>query len=413
MRYDIAFTFPGQGSQRPGMGAPWIGHPAWSVVADITEATGVDVAHLLLEADADELRDTANAQLAVFALGMVVFEAVRDAGVKAMAVAGHSLGEYGALVASRALTLADASRIVKARGEAMRSAAGSRTGTMAAVLGVDDSDVEVACASVDGDVWPANFNTPGQVVIGGDPGAVALAGVFAEQYGARSVVELDVSGAFHTPMMAPALPSLREALASAAWTDSDVPVVANVDGMHRVVSEAWKRLLAAQLVSPVRWTRSIETLAVLGCGMFVEMGAKTLTPMMRRILKGADSIAIIEPDDLIDLVEKASGPTPNAPLLTAKGVEPSFPDPHEFPADLVVEGEMPDVKNRMIVAQSRGVFEPEHGIGPGTRIEAGQVIGWISGTAVASLFTGIIDQVMAFPGERMKPYQAVAWLSPT
>lgn len=392
------------------MGASWQGEPTWSVVDRISEATGIDVGHLLLTADDDELRETANAQLAVFSLGMVVCEAVQATGLKAAAVAGHSLGEYGALVASRAISLEDAAVLVAERGLAMREAATINPGTMAAVIGAEDEDVAGLCASIDGDVWAANFNTKGQVVIGGSQAAVGYARSLAEGAGATGSVSLTVSGAFHTPYMAPALARMRPLLEAARWADSDVPVVANVDASQHTIGEVWPRLLAAQITNPVRWHRSIQSLAVLGCGMYVEMGAKTLTPMMRRILSDTTAISVTEPGDLIDLAEQASKPTPNTPPLLRSGDIPSFPDPHEIPEDLVIEGEMSELLGRMVVADGTGCFDPT--VDCGQRVDRGQSIGHISGREVISHFAGVIEHFIAYPGEKVRRYQAIAWLSP-
>ncbi|NNE74733.1 MAG: ACP S-malonyltransferase, partial [Acidimicrobiales bacterium] len=184
----IVFMYPGQGSQKPGMGEPWSDHPSWELVAEASEASGRDVAHLLLHADADELRETRNAQLATFTVSMMVLDAVERVGMDAAGHAGHSLGEYSALAASGALDLADAVALVTERGEAMQAAADDTEGTMAAVLGLDDDQVMVACDRVADDVWVANFNAPGQVVVAGTPAAVEAAGAIAKDLGAKRVM---------------------------------------------------------------------------------------------------------------------------------------------------------------------------------------------------------------------------------
>ena len=168
----IVFTYPGQGSQKPGMGQLWADHPSWELVSEASEAAGRDIEELLLRADAETLKQTRNAQLSTFVLSMVVLDAVSRVGVEAAGHAGHSLGEYSALTASGAVDFADAVRLVTERGEAMQVAAEEREGTMAAVLGLDDDDVEIACRRVADDVWIANYNGPGQVVIAGSPEAV-------------------------------------------------------------------------------------------------------------------------------------------------------------------------------------------------------------------------------------------------
>ena len=161
----MAFTFPGQGTQRPGMGRPWADHPSWELVAEASEAAGRDVAHLLLDADADELMATRNAQLCTLTLSLVVLDAVERLGLAPGACAGHSLGEYTALVAAAALSLEDGVRLVVERGEATQDAVDDRPGNMAAVLGLDDDAVDAACRRVDGEAWVANYNAPQQVVV--------------------------------------------------------------------------------------------------------------------------------------------------------------------------------------------------------------------------------------------------------
>src|SRR5690606_36814594 len=254
----LAFTFPGQGSQQPGMGAPWVDHPSWALVDRASQASGRDVAALLLDADAEELRRTENAQLSTYVLSLVVHDAVRALGVRCHRAAGHSLGEYSALTAVGALTLEDGVRLVTERGAAIQAAADARPGTMAAVLGADDDVVAEACARVDGDVWVANTNGAGQVVIAGDPDAITAAGAVAKELGARKVMPLPVGGAFHTPFMARAVERLGAAIAGVAFANSAVPIVANVDALPHQHAVQWADLLAAQLTAPVRWRQTIE-----------------------------------------------------------------------------------------------------------------------------------------------------------
>ena len=166
----LAFTFPGQGSQRPGMGRPWQEHESWELVDEASEVAGRDIAALLCDADADELRDTRNAQLTTFVSSLVVLDAVSRIGIDANFCAGHSLGEYTALTATGALGFDDGIQLVSERAAAMHDAGLAHPGTMAAVLGLDDDQVGVACDLADAEVWVANYNAPGQVVIAGSPG---------------------------------------------------------------------------------------------------------------------------------------------------------------------------------------------------------------------------------------------------
>jgi [acyl-carrier-protein] S-malonyltransferase len=281
------------------MGAPWKDHPAWGVVGRISEATGRDVGALLLDADAETLKATRNAQLAAFALSLVTLQAARSSGlgyVPVRAVAGHSLGEYTALVAGGALEPENGALLVAARGEAMQAAADSAPGTMAAVLGLDPEAVAKACSSVEG-AWPANDNAPGQVVIAGTPAGVEAAGEAARQLGAKRVMPLPVGGAFHSPLMAPAQTKLDEALSGAHFHDASVEVVANVDAAaHR---NGWVDLLSAQLVSPVRWRESLLALHGLGVTHFLELGPGTeLSGMVKRTVEDSQRANVATPDDL-------------------------------------------------------------------------------------------------------------------
>lgn len=293
------FAFPGQGSQQPGMGAAFIGDPAWSLVEEASDATGRDVAHLLLDADAAELVETRNAQLGTFVHSMVVLAALRAKGVEPEAVAGHSLGELSALCAAGVLSLADATRIVAERGEAMQVCCTTRTGTMAAVLGLEGPDVAAACDEAGDEVWVANLNAPGQVVIAGDPDAVARAGEAAKAKGAKRVMPLEVSGAFHTPFMAPAAERLGAAIDAATFTDAVIPVVANVDAAVHTTGADWPDLLRRQLTSPVRWTDSVRTLIDLGADAFVEAGpGQVLTGTLKRLAPAAVRHSAMTPEQV-------------------------------------------------------------------------------------------------------------------
>ena len=281
------------------MGAAFADHPAWRLVEQASTVTDRDVAHLLLDADAAELVETRNAQLGTFVHSMVVFEALRDRGVTPDVVAGHSLGEFSALCAAGVLDFADAVRLVAARGEAMQRCTTTRRGTMAAVLGLDESEVEAVCMRVDDDVWVANLNAPGQVVIAGDPAAVERAGVDAREAGAKRVMPLDVSGAFHTPFMAPAGEALAEAIDTADFHDARVPVVANVDAAVHTSAASWPTLLQRQLVSPVRWADSVAKLVELDAHVFVETGPGTvLTGTIKRIEKATTRHSAMTPDEV-------------------------------------------------------------------------------------------------------------------
>ncbi|MDE0803170.1 MAG: ACP S-malonyltransferase [Acidimicrobiales bacterium] len=301
------FVFPGQGSQLPEMGSSFTDDPAWNLVAQASEAAGRDVAHLLLTADADELVQTRNAQLGTFVHSMVVLQSLRDRGVSPEIVAGHSLGELSALCAAGVLTFADAVKLVAARGDAMQQCTTTRAGTMAAVLGLDDDAVAAVCDRADDDVWVANMNAPGQVVIAGDPDAVARAGDDAKADGAKRVMPLDVSGAFHTPFMAPAGEALAAAIAETTFHEANVPVVANVDAAVHTAAIDWPELLERQLTSPVRWAASVTTLVRDGADTFVEVGpGAVLTGTIKRIERSTSRHSAMTPEQ-VDAVVAAVG----------------------------------------------------------------------------------------------------------
>lgn len=303
----IAFTFPGQGSQKPGMGAPWKDHESWGLVAEASDLSGRDIGRLLLETGAEELTDTRNAQIATFLLSLVALDAVTRAGVVPDRLAGHSLGEYTALVAAGVLSFDDGVRLVTERGEAMAEAGRKQVGTMAAVLGLDDDQVETACSRVDGDVWVANFNAPGQVVIAGSPEGIERAGAISKEMGAKRIMPVPVSGAFHTPFMADARDRLDAALATADLQDAATPVLANVDALPHTEAGDWGALMAAQLCSPVRWRQIIQNLADSRVTIFVELGpGKVLTGTVKRTVPDSRQLTVSAPDDLDDLLQATS-----------------------------------------------------------------------------------------------------------
>lgn len=387
----LAFTFPGQGSQRPGMGRPWVGHDSWELVADASDVAGRDVGRLLLDADAEELRDTRNAQLTTFVSSLMVLDAVERLGIEPSFCAGHSLGEYTALTATGALSFEDGIRLVVERADAMHEAGNANPGTMAAVLGLDDDQVEVACRLADMDVWVANFNAPGQVVIAGSPDGVEKAGTHAKELGAKRVMALQVSGAFHTPFMTAARDRLRAAIASASPRDTEVPVVSNVDALAHDKGEEWSSLLSAQLSSPVRWKHCLLSLADAGVTGFVELGpGGVLTGMAKRTLENARTISVATPDELDKLIEWVGSSAPVAPAQH--------------------EGEHLFAVERLIVSPAAGVFTPVSDVKPGTVIDVGRVLGHVGEVEVRSPFAGRIENYIAVEGERVTSRQPIAWL---
>jgi [acyl-carrier-protein] S-malonyltransferase len=387
----LAFTFPGQGSQRPGMGLPWRDHESWELVDEASDIAGRDVGTLLCDADADELKDTRNAQLTTFVSSLMVLDAVERLGIEPSFCAGHSLGEYTALTATGALGFDDGIRLVGERSAAMHDAGLAQPGTMAAVLGLDDDQVEIACRRADADVWVANFNAPGQVVIAGSPDGVDAAAAHAKDLGAKKVMPLQVSGAFHTPFMTAARDRLRAALAAAAPRDTDVPVVSNVDALPHDRGADWASLLSAQLSSPVRWKHCLLTLSGAGVTDFAELGpGAVLTGMAKRTVSGSRTISVATPEDLDKLLEWVGAGTPSGPT-------------HQ-------EGEHLFAAERIVVSPAAGIFTPMPDLGEGSAVEVGTVVGHVGDTEVRSPFAGVLQSYIALETERVTNRQPIVWL---
>lgn len=373
------------------MGRPWTEHDSWDLVEEASDVSGRDVGRLLLDADADELKDTRNAQLTTFVSSLMVLDAVERLGVEPSFCAGHSLGEYTALTATGALGFDDGVRLVVERAEAMHEAGQSNPGTMSAILGLDDELVEVACRRADSDVWVANFNAPGQIVIAGSVEGVARAIEIAKELGAKKAMPLPVSGAFHTPFMTPARERLREAIAAAKPRDTEVPVVSNVDAIGHDHGDEWASLLSAQLSSPVRWKQCLLTLADYGVTGFAELGpGGVLTGMAKRTLEGARTISVATPDELDKFIEWVNNAAPT-------GLQQH-------------EGEHLFAVERLVVSPASGVFTPIATIQAGERISIGQSLGSIGDTPVVSVFEGILQSFIAVEGERVTLRQPIAWL---
>jgi len=387
----IVFTYPGQGSQTPGMGAAWKDHPSWELVEEASDVTSRDIGSLLLDTDADELTMTRNAQLATFITSMVVLDAVSRTGAEAAAHAGHSLGEYSALTAAGALDFADAVLLVNERGDAMQAAADEQDGTMAAILGLDDDQVDIACQRAAGNVWIANYNAPGQVVIAGSPADIDKACALAKTLGAKRAMRLPVGGAFHTPLMAPARDRLRKAIDQVEFRMPEQPVYANVDASAHDASTDWPDLLGAQLTSPVRWRQTLRQLENDGFTTFVELGPGTvLTGLVKRAVKSGNRKNVSTPGDLDGLLESLSG---------SKSSDAG-----------VLEGEHLFATERMVVSPSAGIFTPSKCCMDGTTIGVGEVLGNVGSQEVVSSFAGQIKGVLAFDGERVTSRQPIAWL---
>lgn len=383
------FVFPGQGSQRPGMGRSWRHHPSWDVVAEASEVAGRDLGWLLVDADPEDLIQTRNAQLATLTLSLVVLDAVERLGIEPTACAGHSLGEYSALVAAGALSLDDGVAVVTERGDAMQMAADDRPGTMKMILGLDDATAQMACDRAGGEVWVANYNAPGNVVIAGDYPSIDAAGRHAVALGARKVVAVPVGGAFHTPLMAPAGDRLAKVLRAAAFREPEVAVVANVDARPHRSAEDWQEVLTAQLCRPVRWHQSALRLSELvgDDRVFIELGAGgVLSGLIGRVLPGATAVAVITPADLEAVLEAVLGRR-------------------------ALHGEHLHVPERMVISPCAGVFAPAaEAVGRDGSIVVGTVLGRIGAQEIRSPFAGRLMGMLALAGERLRPGQPVAWL---
>ena len=275
----------------------------------IDDALGVPLSRLMFEGPEDELTATHNAQPAILAHSAAVFAAIAPRGDGAVAAAGHSLGEYTAYVTTGALTATEAAKLVRRRGELMQKAGAERPGTMAAILGLAAELVEQACVEASSQaevVVPANLNAPDQTVISGDPGAVAKAGERCKARGAKRVLPLKVSGAFHSPLMAPVANLLRLALDRAAFGDPAFPVIANATAEPVKDAGRARRTLADQLTAPVRWVDCMRKAAELaGEGArFIEIGTgNVLGGLLRRIVPGANVLSLGSADEVSRFLE--------------------------------------------------------------------------------------------------------------
>ena len=303
MSQTIAFVFPGQGSQSLGMLAELAAaHPeARAAFDEASQGAGVDLWALSQLGPEEQLNQTEFTQPALLAAGVATWRAwCARGGARPQLLAGHSLGEYAALVAAGSLSLADAARLVRERGRLMQQTVPAGTGAMAAVLGTEDELVAEVCAAVSGDdvVVPANFNSPGQVVIGGHAAAVDRAIAELQARGVRKLVKLAVSVPSHTPLMREAANRLSEVMAGMDWREPQLPVVQNVDGEVHEGVQAIRDALVRQLYLPVRWTECVQALAAKGATRIAECGpGKVLAGLAKRIDKSLDARALGTPAD--------------------------------------------------------------------------------------------------------------------
>ena len=286
----IAFLFPGQGSQKVGMGSDVLAaqpelYDRYLSLAD--ETSGLPIQQYSLEGPVEALTETNAAQPALFALSLALFELAQEQGLQPDYVAGHSLGEYTAAVASGALGLEDGIRLVSLRGRLMAEAQGERPGTMAAVIGLPLERLQELCAQASeaGTVAPANLNTPSQIVVSGEVAGVERLMALAEEAGAGKVVRLQVGAAFHSELMKPTQAKMAEAMEEVTWSDPQVPLASNASGAVVTTADEVRQALIAQIASPVRWVDCVEALAEAGCETYLELGpGRVLSGLVKQIL---------------------------------------------------------------------------------------------------------------------------------
>lgn len=307
----LAFVFPGQGSQAVGMGKELADRSAVArqTFEEADDALGSSLSRLLWDGPADQLAYTANAQPAILVASVAAWRALREVrDVEPLMAAGHSLGEYSALVCAGALQLADAVRAVRERGRLMQETVPPGQGAMAAVIGLDaDRVAEVIrkVTSEDEPIGVAGFNSPEQTTISGTVWAIETAKIALEQAGARRVLMLNVSAPFHSPLMRPVELQLRAVLESMPIGAMRVPVVTNVDATPNSDPARLVDLLVAQLTAPVRWVESVKAMSAAGAKRFLELGAgRTLSGLIRKIDRSLETIAVGDAESLDAAVEK-------------------------------------------------------------------------------------------------------------
>lgn len=297
-----AWLFPGQGAQQVGMGRDlYEAYPEAAAVFDEADsAIGRDLSRIIFEGPDDELRQTVNTQPAILVASLAAWRAATAAEHPALAeaplcMAGHSLGEYSALVAAGALTVAEAVRLVQRRGELMQAAGEQYPGTLAAVLGLDEDAVQSVCAETGAEL--CNLNATGQIVVGGVPEAVERAVVVAEAAGARRVIRLNVGGAFHTSLMQPAAEQMAPVLDAAEIAAPQVPIIGNVEAAPLNTADQIRADLKAQIRKPVRWRDTVLAMRELGVDTYIEIGPGTVLTGLARTTLRPDKPTLINLSD--------------------------------------------------------------------------------------------------------------------
>jgi [acyl-carrier-protein] S-malonyltransferase len=408
----VAFVFPGQGSQAPGMGLDFASFD--EAAADLYQwasaCLGWDLAETLRTASPDELRQTYIAQPAIFCVSVAALRALEAAGVARPAyVAGHSLGEFSALVAAGALSFEAGLLLVARRAEAMQRAADARPGSMSSVLGLSAEGVEMAVEATAQDqvLAVANDNAPGNVVVSGEWTALERLPAAAKELGARRVVPLNVGGAFHSPLMAPAVEVFQPHLAAAPLRDPAIPVVANATAEPVTSAEELRELLARQLTGRVRWTESVRRMVALGVDTFIEVGPGTvLGGLIKRSVEGTRVLSAADAEGVAAVVDalrvQSDGDAAKADV--AKGED---------------QGEVVVLPERFAVSPGHGRFYP---VTPSRfnderpYVEPGDLLGEVRNGAasipVRSPFRGWVMAHLAWEGELVTPGQILLSLRP-
>jgi [acyl-carrier-protein] S-malonyltransferase len=406
----VAFVFPGQGSQAPGMGLDFaeFDEAAADLYQWASACLGWDLAETLRMASPDELRQTYIAQPAIFCVSVAALRALEAAGVPRPAyVAGHSLGEFSALVAAGALSFEAGLLLVARRAEAMQRAADARPGSMSSVLGLSAEGVEMAVeATAQGQVLAvANDNAPGNVVVSGEWTALERLPAAAKELGAKRVVPLNVGGAFHSPLMAPAVEVFEPHLAAAPLRNPAIPVVANATAEPVSDADELRRLLARQLTGRVRWTESVRRMAALGVDTFIEVGPGTvLSGLIKRTVEGTRVLAAGDAEGVAAVADTLRTQSDGDAADPTKGGD---------------QGEVVVLPERFAVSPGHGRFYP---VTPSRfnderpYVEPGDLLGEIRNGAasipVRSPFRGWVMAHLAWEGELVTPGQILLSLRP-
>jgi [acyl-carrier-protein] S-malonyltransferase len=315
----VAFVFPGQGSQIVGMAQELAKdfNEVQHVIAQADEKLGYKLSTLMFEGPQEELTLTYNAQPALLTSSIAILQMLKKAGIKADYAAGHSLGEYSALVAAEAIRFEDAVQTVHMRGKYMEEAVPAGIGSMAAVLGLEEQLLKEACEDASKEAGPvqlANLNCPGQIVISGTTEGVTAASEKAKEKGAKRVIPLVVSGPFHSSLMKPAASKLEDTLSSIEINDAIIPVIANVDAGEMTSAAEIPVKLVEQLYSPVRWEQSVEKMIDLGVDTFIEVGpGKVLSGLIKKVNRKVTTIPVYDNETLQKAIDHfKEGDTSNA-----------------------------------------------------------------------------------------------------